>query len=261
VAAQKQGGSVEEFHYVPAEIREVSFPVSLRGYSRRVVDAYVQHVSRVIEELEVSRSPRSAVRRALDRVGEQVGGILQRAQNAAEEITTTARQEAEEITALAKAEAAELVVNAGAQADRQRAKAEQIVADAQAAAEKTVAQANAEAAERVRRAEEESAALRQQAEARIHEIRADTDAVWHERLRLLDGMRETASRLETVASHAAVQFPRPEPAQPAQQRSPQPAPVAADEPSEASAKREPHTNTGVTGLPTRNRNRAAGHAS
>ena len=95
---------------MPAEIREVAFPLAVRGYSREVVDAYVERVNHVIAQLEADRSPRSAVRHALDRVGGQVGGILQRAREAADEITTAARDEAAEITARAKAEAAELVV-------------------------------------------------------------------------------------------------------------------------------------------------------
>ena len=63
---------------VPAAIRNVSFKAAVRGYDRAEVDAYVKRVNRVIAELEVSSSPRAAVRHALDRVGEQVHGILER---------------------------------------------------------------------------------------------------------------------------------------------------------------------------------------
>src|ERR671931_2648526 len=112
---------------VPAEIRNVSFPVSVRGYDRRAVDAYVQRVNRVIAELEVSRSPQAAVRHAVERVSEQTKGILQQARESAEQINATAREEAEQIIASAKAEAAELVVNASAEADRLGAEAEQLL--------------------------------------------------------------------------------------------------------------------------------------
>ena len=47
---------------VPTEIRNVSFPVLVRGYERAAVDAYVQRVNRAIAELEVGRSPHAAVR-------------------------------------------------------------------------------------------------------------------------------------------------------------------------------------------------------
>src|SRR5207244_2203789 len=90
---------------VPAEIRDVSFPNAVRGYDRQAVDAYVKQVNRVIAELEVSRSPQAAVRHALDQVGEQTSGILQRARETAEEIITSARTEADETTVHANTEA------------------------------------------------------------------------------------------------------------------------------------------------------------
>ena len=45
-------------HYVPQEILDVSFPVSVRGYGRRAVDAYIKRVNRVIAELKVTASRR-----------------------------------------------------------------------------------------------------------------------------------------------------------------------------------------------------------
>jgi DivIVA domain-containing protein len=89
-----QAGERESELLTPKEIRNVSFPGSVRGYDRSAVDAYVTRVNRVIAELQVSSSPRAAVRHALEQVGEQTSGILQRAREAAEEITASARQEA-----------------------------------------------------------------------------------------------------------------------------------------------------------------------
>jgi DivIVA domain-containing protein len=235
VGAQERGTGVDELLDVPADIREVSFPLALRGYSCEVVDAYVDRVNRVITELEVRRSPRAAVRQALDRVGDQVGGILQRAREAAEEITSAAHQEADEITARAKAEAAELVVQAGAQADRERMQAQKTLAQAKKAAETMVAQANAEAAETRHRSEEELNALQEQAQTRLAELRSDTDVLWSERMRLLDSTRETAARLEAIATKAAMRFARTE-------AGPQPeqAAVVAVEPGgDMAAKRRP----------------------
>ena len=62
--------------HVPADIRNVQFPVSVRGYDRDAVETYVKRVNHVIAELEVSRSPRAAVRHALDRVGKQTVTVL-----------------------------------------------------------------------------------------------------------------------------------------------------------------------------------------
>ena len=89
-------------HYVPQDILDVSFPVSLRGYDRDAVDAYVKRVNRVIAELKVSASPPAAVRHALDLAQEKVEALLQAAREAAEQITTSARQEADESTARAR---------------------------------------------------------------------------------------------------------------------------------------------------------------
>ena len=200
--------------HVPAEIRNVSFPVSVRGYDRRAVDAYIHRVNRVIAELEVSRSPQAAVRHAVDRVAEQTNAILQQARESAEKITAAARGEAEEIMAGAKAEAAELVVGASTEADRLGAEAEQVVARAQAQAEKTIADAQAEASEHLSRSEEEIAALEEQAEARMRELRADTEVVWKERRELLGDIHGMATRLEEAASEAAARFSPQESAEP-----------------------------------------------
>src|SRR5436309_3514736 len=78
----------------PAEIRDPDFSASVRGYDRHAVDAYVERVNRLIAEMQVSGSPKAAVRHALDRVGEQTSSILQRARETAEEITSSAREEA-----------------------------------------------------------------------------------------------------------------------------------------------------------------------
>jgi DivIVA domain-containing protein len=199
---------------IPKEIRNVSFPGSVRGYDRGAVDDYVKAVNRVIAELEIGSSPRAAVRHALDQVGEQTTGILQRARETAEEITTSARHEADELITRAKAEAAEIVVNASAEADRERAEAkrlvdaaraeaEEILAASKAEAEKTLARSRADSLQRLQRSQEEVAALREEAEARIRELHADTEALREERRELLDDIRGLAARFEELASAAA----------------------------------------------------------
>jgi DivIVA domain-containing protein len=203
----EQGLSPSEVRaHVPADIRNVSFPVAIRGYDRGAVDAYIRRVNRVVAELEVSRSPQAAVRHAVDRVAEQTNAILQQARESAESITDTAHAEAAEIMATAKAEAAKLVVGASTEADRLGADAEQVVARAQAEAEKTIADAQAQAAEHLRRSEEEIAALQEQADARLRELEADTEAVREERRGLLGDMHGMADQLQEVASAAATRF-------------------------------------------------------
>jgi DivIVA domain-containing protein len=194
--------------HVPAEIRNASFPVAVRGYDRRAVETYVQRVNRVIAELEVTRSPQAAVRNAVERVSEQTKGILQEARESAENITQAAREEGGQILAGAKAEAADLVVNASSDAEARRAEAEAILAEARAEADGIVAAANAEAAERRKQADAEIAALQEEAEARMRDLQTDTDAVWKERQELLGEIGGIADRLQEAASHAAARFSR-----------------------------------------------------
>jgi DivIVA domain-containing protein len=193
------------------DIRNVSFPGAVRGYDRSAVDAYVKRVNRVIAELEMRSSPRAAVRHALEQVGEQTSGILQRARDAAEEISTSARKEAEATTSHAKAEAAEIVVNASTEAERAKAEADRLIAKATADAEKILAEGRAEAERLLARTREEVAALQEEGEARLRELHADIATTWKERRELLDDVRGIASRLEDAAVRAAARVPPPEP--------------------------------------------------
>lgn len=74
---------------------EPFFPVALRGYDRQAVDDYVEDVSRLIAELEVTPPEQTAVKEALERVGEDTSGILQHAHETAESITARAQAQAE----------------------------------------------------------------------------------------------------------------------------------------------------------------------
>jgi hypothetical protein len=119
----------------------VDFPIALRGYDRIAVDAYVERTAQLVAELQATRSPEAAVRRALERVGEEISGILQRAHDTADEITVRSRSEAEERLETARHEATELTAAAARQvrdldAETERIWAERhsIVTDAQALA-------------------------------------------------------------------------------------------------------------------------------
>ncbi|MDQ6606883.1 MAG: hypothetical protein M3Z06_10110 [Actinomycetota bacterium] len=85
---------------------EADFPVVLRGYDRDAVDAYVRATSQLVAELQARSSPQAAIKRALERVGEDVSGILQRAHDTAGQITTGSRREAEDRLQVAREEAA-----------------------------------------------------------------------------------------------------------------------------------------------------------
>jgi DivIVA domain-containing protein len=200
----------ENENLAPNDIRNVSFPGSVRGYDRSAVDAYVKRVNRVIAELEMRSSPRAAVRHALEQVGEQTSGILQRARETAEEITASAGREAEETTARAKAEAAEIVVNASTEAERAKAEADSLMAKARADADKILSEAKTEAERVLARTRDEVEALQEEGRARLRELHADIAATWKERRELLDDVQTIAKRLEQAATRAAARVPSPE---------------------------------------------------
>jgi DivIVA domain-containing protein len=93
-------------------VRDVSFPIALRGYDREAVDAYVREVNRVIADLQMSRSPQSAIRHALDQVSEETRGILERAHETADEITARSRSQADDRVQWADREAREAIAAA-----------------------------------------------------------------------------------------------------------------------------------------------------
>src|ERR671922_781076 len=77
-------------------IRETTFPVvAMRGYDRRAVDDFLEWVVNLVSELESRQSRESVVQRALDEVGEETAGILQRAHETADEIAARSRSQAE----------------------------------------------------------------------------------------------------------------------------------------------------------------------
>ena len=117
-------------------VADVEFPTVLRGYDRIAVDAYVQKTSQLVAELQATRSPEAAIRRALERVGEEVSGILQRAHETGSRITSQSRSEAEDRLEAARQEAAQIISRAeervrelDAETDRIWAERQRIVED------------------------------------------------------------------------------------------------------------------------------------
>jgi len=77
------------------DIRERSFPVVVRGYDRRAVDDFLQEVAALVADLEGRQTRETIVQRALNEVGEETAGILQRAHETADEIAARSRAQAE----------------------------------------------------------------------------------------------------------------------------------------------------------------------
>lgn len=115
-----------------ASVRDVSFPIALRGYDREAVDAYVQDVNRIIAELQVGRSPQSAIRHALDQVSEETRGILERAHETADEITARSRAQADDRLQWAEREARDAIAAATARVHELEGDAERVWQERQA---------------------------------------------------------------------------------------------------------------------------------
>ena len=122
----------------PLSVIDADFATTLRGYDRVAVDEYVEQTRRLVAEMQATRSPEAAVRRALERVGEQISGILQRAHDTAEQITAQSRSEAEDRLEQARGEADQIMTAAeervrdlDADTDRIWLERQRIVADAE----------------------------------------------------------------------------------------------------------------------------------
>jgi DivIVA domain-containing protein len=154
-----------------AEVRDVDFPVAMRGYDRAAVDAYVSRVNRLLAELQITAAPESAIRHALDEVADETRGILERAHETGEEITRRSR----------------------AQADDRLQRAEREAEDVRSSADTYVAE------------------IRGVAERQLQALQADADSVSREREAVLTNLRELAQRLEQIAAEATERYPtRPE---------------------------------------------------
>jgi glyoxylase-like metal-dependent hydrolase (beta-lactamase superfamily II) len=150
-----------------ASVAGQDFPLVLRGYDRAAVDEYVKRTTQLVAELHATRSPEGAVRRALERVGEEVSAILQRAHDTAERITAQSRAEAEERLASAREEAARLGESA----------------------------------------REQAAEIERTAQRQVQELDADVDRIWAERDRIVADVRKLSEDLEALAGAAATRFP------------------------------------------------------
>ena len=174
-----------------SEVTDVDFPVDRRGYDRAAVDRYVEHVSRIVAELESSRSPDAAIEQALADVGEETSAILRRARAAAEEIAAEANTEAEERTARAEAEARQTREEADRYREQAKAQVEQILTEA-----------NREAEQRTARAARSAEETRAQADRYREEVNTRTEHIADERHQLIEQIRQLAERLHHAADEA-----------------------------------------------------------
>jgi DivIVA domain-containing protein len=167
-----------------AEVRDVDFPIAMRGYDRAAVDTYVSRVNRLLAELQITAAPESAIRHALDEVADETRGILERAHETADEITRRSR----------------------AQADDRLQRGEREAEDVRTAADTYARE------------------IRETAEKHLRALQADAERIWQEREGILTDLRELARQLEQVAAQAAERHPAPPAIDPGLAAAPPPPP-------------------------------------
>jgi cell division septum initiation protein DivIVA len=214
------------------QARDTVFPVALRGYDRGAVDRYVEHVNRLLAELEISSSPESAVRHALDEVSEETRDILQHAHDTAEEITARSRSRADDRLQQAEQEAKELRATALREAQETRDAAQREAEEARDAARREAAELRETAASEAtelretaaresqqvrgaaqRDAEElratartESEEMLEAAETRSRDLARSAEKMWRERRRLIDDMRGIGEQLVAIGDVEGKRF-------------------------------------------------------
>jgi DivIVA domain-containing protein len=77
------------------QLANVTFPLAVRGYDRRAVDDFVESVRGIVADLESRQTREGVVQKALDELGEETAGILQRAHETADEIASRSRAQAD----------------------------------------------------------------------------------------------------------------------------------------------------------------------
>ena len=183
-------------------LREVDFPFAMRGYDRAAVDRYVKEVNRVIAELELSSSPESAVRHALDEVSEETSGLLQRAYETAEEIQARSRTKADDRIQQAEREAEGLREAAASEAHEAREAAAHDARELRETAQR-------EADELRASVKQQSEQLRAATEARVEELERNAgEPCARERRRLIEDMRSVAQEQLEIAEAAMARFPQ-----------------------------------------------------
>jgi DivIVA domain-containing protein len=76
-------------------LREASFPLAVRGYDRRAVDEFLEELRTLVGDLEAHQTREGVVQKALDELGEETAGILQRAHETADDIAARSRAQAD----------------------------------------------------------------------------------------------------------------------------------------------------------------------
>ena len=159
------------------------FSTAIRGYDRDEVDGYIKRVNEVLAELQITKTPETAVQRALEQVDREKESVIEEARGAAEEITARSRSRAD---------------------DRIQEATEEAEGVRDAAARK--------AQELYETAEREAREMRERAEQRVCELEAQVEAMIEKRASVIRELRDLADDLdEAVVADARDRDPSPVP--------------------------------------------------
>jgi DivIVA domain-containing protein len=188
-------------------IRSATFPIARRGYERREVDRFLLSLAEWLETGVAEEAPSDAVRRELERVGEETSRILTAAHDVAERLRVQAEREVEGLTEGAQAQAE----RTRAEADKILAEAESVAetaaqklrADADAYATQTRADADREAEQTLTRARAEAKRVVDEANARKHDVESVIADLEARRDEVLESLERLSSELSGTASQHA----------------------------------------------------------
>jgi DivIVA domain-containing protein len=166
--------------FSPEEVEEKDFLVTLRGYDKDEVRAFLQAVSADYKAaLESSRSAGAVSGDAFASLGQEVGHVLQTAKESAEAVRRKADEEAGALRARAEQEASGVRDAAGKAAKRLTEEAEQYAIGVRASADRDATERIRETTRRVERLQTTEAKLRQRLyslETMLHAIRQDIES-------------------------------------------------------------------------------------
>lgn len=190
-------------------LREMTFPLALRGYSRPEVDRFLGETAEWVERLVARGADATVVQHELSRVGEQTAGVLSAAEETARRMRTEAADEVERMQASTRDHAARVRAEAESYAETTRAEADRQAEAARKELEAEIRRRQLEASAEVERKIDEAAkkadAIVEDALRRRNRLQAATEQLKRTRHEILDDAGMLADELaQVVATHAEV---------------------------------------------------------
>ena len=165
--------------FSPEEIQKKEFLLTLRGYDKEEVRAFLEAVASDYRSLKDAAAARDEVpENAYEAIGREVGTVIQVAKESATQMKRKAEQEAAELRMRADQEAARIREAATNASKRLREEADQYAIEVRAGAEKEAADKIRDSHRKLEKLQSTEAKVRQRLyslEAMIHNLRQELD--------------------------------------------------------------------------------------